>query len=264
MTPTADITRALEERYAAPEWASFRELANATGARAACRIDFYAQNLYPSKRLVSVAVEVKVSRSDFMRELERPQKRAPWEQLAAECWFATPSGLVKPDEVPEGWGLVELQSNGRLRRKKLPTQRIIKSQPLTFVAALARRCADEAHDPVAWKLMGRTIRYRDLLRLGQKAVAVDTERRLRQQAKRIAHLEEQVSPAQRKWRQRAARIWEIVGRETGHHALTIEQFEQWVRQAKHPRLDPRQARLLIATRDHLNRILSESEQGGAG
>lgn len=55
-----------------------------------------------------IAVEVKVSRADFFRDTS--EKRAPWEALAHRFAYATPAGLVTPDEVPEGCWLMEVSS----------------------------------------------------------------------------------------------------------------------------------------------------------
>lgn len=54
----------------------------------------------------SVLVECKTSRSDFKAD----QKKAGWngpEFPGQERWYLTPPGLLKPTEMPDGWGLIE-------------------------------------------------------------------------------------------------------------------------------------------------------------
>jgi hypothetical protein len=53
-----------------------------------------------------IAVEVKVSRSDFRNETDA--KRQPAEHSAHRTTYAAPAGLLKPEEMPEGWGLIEV------------------------------------------------------------------------------------------------------------------------------------------------------------
>lgn len=65
--------------------------------------------------MVRVAYEVKVSRADFRQEIKKPEKRALAMELTHLFFFATPKGLVKPAEVPEGCGLVEIDDDGRVR-----------------------------------------------------------------------------------------------------------------------------------------------------
>jgi len=55
--------------------------------------------------------EVKVSRSDFLADV-RSGKHRRYEPWAERCYFATPAGMVKRDEIPDGWGLITRGANG--------------------------------------------------------------------------------------------------------------------------------------------------------
>ena len=81
-------------------------MGNRTGYGCDSHIDAAAFNMWPSKNFERHAFEVKRSRSDFMREIGNPQKRQWVEENFHLTWFVTPAGLVKPDEIPEGWGLL--------------------------------------------------------------------------------------------------------------------------------------------------------------
>lgn len=50
----------------------------------------------------SILIECKVSRSDFFADRKKSRTG-----VGREKWYLTPPGLVKPHEVPEGWGLAE-------------------------------------------------------------------------------------------------------------------------------------------------------------
>ena len=58
-----------------------------------------------------IAFEVKVSRSDYRNETDL--KRAPAEASAHQCYYLTPAGLIKAEELPFGWGLMEVYADQR-------------------------------------------------------------------------------------------------------------------------------------------------------
>lgn len=172
----ARILHLLQEWYLPPEWATFAELRTGTGYGQGRqqRIDLFAINLWPSKRNgdgvpLSLAFEIKVSRADFRKELENPGKRAIAEQTASECWFAAPAGLVKKEEVPEGWGLVSATRKG-LVRSKLAKQRSPEPWSWDFISALCRRLADSKPEGPkrAWRYADRDLTKEEL-----EAVAVE-------------------------------------------------------------------------------------------
>lgn len=169
MVTAHTVVEALRARFQPPEWAFFTEFSDGTGGQKSRQIDVLAVNLWPSRARV-VAIEVKVSRADFARELAQPNKRRPWEW--AECWFAVGPGVAKPDEVPAGWGLLQLQSNGTLRTLVHAQQRELPRElPVPIWLAMARRTADPP--PVlpagSWSLpSGAIVRAPDLRRLAAK------------------------------------------------------------------------------------------------
>jgi hypothetical protein len=157
------ITELLRYRYPAEKgWAFYAQLrAGAGWDRRA--IDAFVVGTWESQAGRSIAIEVKISRGDFMRELREPRKRAPWEKLAGECYFATPAGLVKPDELPEGWGLLELRGS-KMVQKKAAQQRKPEPWPMSFIGMMLRRTCDAPAElpPALWKLDGRDITEADL------------------------------------------------------------------------------------------------------
>lgn len=57
-------------------------------------------------RYERIGYEVKVSRSDFRREIRNPLKRAGAMAIVDRFYFACPEGLIAAHEVPPGCGLV--------------------------------------------------------------------------------------------------------------------------------------------------------------
>ena len=136
------ILVALKGRYRSPQWACFCELP--VGFRSG-RLDFYAVHTQPGgEGFMTVAVEVKVSRADFLQELSQPEKRRTAEECASESWFVTAPGIARIDEIPEAWGLMECrESDLTLHRKKAAQHRRMEELPLWFAAAVARNSTAE-------------------------------------------------------------------------------------------------------------------------
>lgn len=122
-----------------------RHVANATGAGARRTIDAIAIGLWPSRGLYLHAIEAKVSKSDYRRELKDIAKA---DELARYCdAFYVAATFPPPDDVPQAWGWytitdgVAIRSKAAARIEAIPPSR-------SFIAALARRLADQ-HAPDA-------------------------------------------------------------------------------------------------------------------
>ena len=65
-----------------------------------------------------IAHEIKVTRSDLLGDLRRPEKRAAYLDLGGECWYvlghdAKGRCIDEPDEIPAECGVMVMQA-GRL------------------------------------------------------------------------------------------------------------------------------------------------------
>jgi hypothetical protein len=56
----------------------------------------------------SVLVECKVTRSDFLADHAKPFRLKPEQGVGCERFYLVPAGLVRQEELPQGWGLLEL------------------------------------------------------------------------------------------------------------------------------------------------------------
>lgn len=128
------------------EWAFFDELRVGTGYKWGSkgfnpeqRLDAFAINLWPSKDFLRIAFEVKVTRSDFLGEIKKPEKRATGLMLSNQFYFVTPLGLVSKDEIPEECGLIEIKEDGSRKFTVKAPRRDAPDPPLQFLAAIARR-----------------------------------------------------------------------------------------------------------------------------
>lgn len=95
-----------------------------------CNPDALGFKRLGAARMWSVLVEVKISRSDFRADRKKIIHLLPDSCPGQERWYLTPPNLIRPEEVPEGWGLAEVGKR---------SIRIVKPAPVEeFNAARAR------------------------------------------------------------------------------------------------------------------------------
>lgn len=139
-----DVRAALLNRYRAPEWATFFEVQDSTGAAASRSADAIAMSLYPSRGLRLHGFEIKVSRSDWLHELKQPDKSVALQRYCDHWWIVTPADIVREGELPPTWGHLILKGNGLNCAVKAPLLEREQWSP-NFLAALLRR-AHEARE----------------------------------------------------------------------------------------------------------------------
>ena len=73
---------------------------------------------------VSMLVECKATRSDFLVDGKKYQRREPAAGMGSYRFYMCPEGLIKPEELPEGWGLVYVNEKGHRRQMVGPKSNI--------------------------------------------------------------------------------------------------------------------------------------------
>ena len=90
----------------------------------------------------SVLVECKVSRGDFLADRDKPFRQKPEAGVGCERYYLAPRGLIRRDEVPAGWGLLEVEGREveRLKSsaKNLRSELGFKSEMNLLLASLRR------------------------------------------------------------------------------------------------------------------------------
>lgn len=82
------------------------ELRLSSGFANESRIDLWTIDPSPANGNRAIAYEIKISRRDWRKESKVKQRGA---RLFADCfYYATPPGLLKPEEIPDWAGLVEV------------------------------------------------------------------------------------------------------------------------------------------------------------
>lgn len=63
----------------------------------------------------SAIVECKASRSDFLCDKNKPFRKNPQLGMGSHRYYCCPKGLIKVEELPEGWGLIYVDEKGKGR-----------------------------------------------------------------------------------------------------------------------------------------------------
>lgn len=74
----------------------------------------------------SVLVECKASRPDFLADRDKPFRQKPETGVGCERYYLAPKGLIRIDELPVGWGLLEVC--GREIEKVRPSAKKLRSE----------------------------------------------------------------------------------------------------------------------------------------
>jgi hypothetical protein len=138
---TKEVTEKLKNAHDPKEWAVFQELKIGAGLDKSVmqRFDLWVVNYYRSKRYMTRCYEVKVSRSDFLKEINTPLKRRAGLRLSNEFYFVTPKGLLDIMEIPVECGLLEVGDDGSIEQTVPAPFRDIMPLPNSLVAAISRR-----------------------------------------------------------------------------------------------------------------------------
>lgn len=86
----------------------------------------------------SAVIECKVTRSDFLADRKKEHRQK--DGLGNLRYFAVPKGLIRVDELPEGWGLIQTSGNGMRMAHKSATFDANLDGERVFLVAFARYC----------------------------------------------------------------------------------------------------------------------------
>ena len=90
----------------------------------------------------SVLIECKVTRDDFFADRGKPFRQKPEQGVGSERFYLTSPHLVQPEELPAGWGLLEVRGRGvelvRASAKNLRTAAGFRYEMNMLLASLRR------------------------------------------------------------------------------------------------------------------------------
>jgi len=76
----------------------------------------------------SVLVECKVSRADFLADRLKPFRVDPLLGMGSERFYMAPAELIRPEELPAGWGLLEVKNRKVHPAVRCATRRDLRSE----------------------------------------------------------------------------------------------------------------------------------------
>lgn len=65
----------------------------------------------------SVLIEVKISRADFLADRKKPHRADPGLGMGLYRYYLAPEGVIKPEDLPPRWGLLEVTARGALKAR---------------------------------------------------------------------------------------------------------------------------------------------------
>ena len=147
-----DIAKILvEERHAGPGWVTVREMRCGCGYGVHERsMDLWALEATNAKGTPAIAYEIKVSRSDFTRDLKTADKHRGALMFSDKFYFVAPEGVIPPEKLPPFAGLIEIHEPDlepkRFRRPLRQSRIKVQAYPRnkcapswSFVVSLLRR-----------------------------------------------------------------------------------------------------------------------------
>ena len=145
---STQILADLHSRYPRPEFVLQSEI-----TLQGRRIDAVCMRMWGDRSLVGF--EIKVSRSDWQRELKSIEKSRAWASCVDQFIVVAPPEVVQDSELPVGWGLMEFRDNG-LRLKVQPhpvspSHSLPREIAARLLDRLVRKTTDEAQR-AAWDL----------------------------------------------------------------------------------------------------------------
>lgn len=143
MSPTKALLEGLKAHYRKPGTDQDGEIlvteVTAPGSHRSC--DLLRVGMWPSRGLGIDVHELKVSRSDWLRELHDPGKADAWWRYCSRFWIVATPGVVSREEMPKGWGLMlpPARSNARRFRVVVPAAEREPMVDLPLLVEILRR-----------------------------------------------------------------------------------------------------------------------------
>jgi len=138
---TADLYKLLEAKYPHPQYAFIGEVPNGTSYNKTRSADALAMGCWQSVGIHLSGFEIKISRSDWRKELNDLSKALAFQQHCHRWWIVAAPGIVKLEEMPAEWGLLEPHGSG-LRVKRAASLREPECPDFGFIAGMLRRTCE--------------------------------------------------------------------------------------------------------------------------
>lgn len=191
---TSQLEKLLAARYPREQYALFFDVPDNIGMHSKRRADAICIGLWQSNGRLIDGFELKVSRSDWLRELKHVQKADPFIERCDRWWLVTADATIaKPEEIPECWGWMSATKTGlRVQRPAPRLPRVDDRIDRLFALALFRKCQENVtNSPEVRAMLDRQREVRDA------EIAQRVENELRRRAHRSEELQKRVEKFER-------------------------------------------------------------------
>jgi hypothetical protein len=103
----------------------------------------------------SVVIEVKVSRADFVADKMKGFRLNSAEGMGRNRYYCCPEGLIKKEELPEGWGLIYVNENKKAYMKWRPIVDVVNQHGDNIRQVFPHNCNEKAERNVMYSALRR-------------------------------------------------------------------------------------------------------------
>jgi len=170
-----EIEKAVREAFCDMYWLSEVRGGCGFGADSERTIDLWG--ISTKRPNLHISVEIKVTRSDFIRDQKQPLKQRRARLMANQFFYATPEGLLAATDLPPWSGLIEIKEGEATISVPAPW---FDSSPPTwsFVASLTRRFEKAVYSPTV-NVLDACARAIEAIERGEKDMYSSTIHRAR-------------------------------------------------------------------------------------
>lgn len=142
---TPGLEDLLRGKYPRDRYAMFFDVPDSVSLQQKRRIDAIAFGMWASGGHRIEGFELKVSRSDWLRELKQVDKADPFISICDHFWLVTAdSKIAKLDEVPACWGWMSATKTGlRVQRPATKLPGVGNAIPRGFMLGVLRKMQDD-------------------------------------------------------------------------------------------------------------------------
>ena len=100
----------------------------------------------------SILLEAKTSRQDFKRDFKKRFRLFPENGLGNLRMYIAPKDLIKIDELPDNWGLIEVDEKDRTKITKKPiAQKSNQTAEIIILSSIIKRIGQNAPEGISIK-----------------------------------------------------------------------------------------------------------------
>lgn len=203
-----EIEAILADKYKGRGWALFFQYMPMTSFESTLnKIDLVAVGLWHQHDKI-IAFEIKVQRSDFLKDLKNYKKKHQYaRRISDEFFYVCPWGLIEKEEVPIDAGLMYVNKGNKIKIMKPARVRVIQSIPFQLFQGFAREFGNKVdHTKIPIKYMGKDLTQDDIMVIVEKKRNWDFDNKVKEKASEIIEKREKKKGARDEFMRKLLRV----------------------------------------------------------